>query len=327
MQLFLVLSGFCIHMRWSRCGDLAVGVDFLSFWKRRLLRLYPPYFIALLCTLFAAFVFHGVLRTPSSPGFAGYFGYSDGTTFAIDLTLLLLLMQNLNKAPWRVGNGPFWSLALEEQLYLLYFPLLTIRRKWGWGLTLAVAGGVTVVWRGLGVALFDKPPAFWFVVGPAFWLAWTLGALAVEDYHGHVQLPRWVRSPFLLAVLLVLAVLTDFPAGYGIERTWFSRFANDILFCGAFFCLVHMVATAEKNGANFSSVIGRALAATGVWSYSIYLVHLVPMVAAKQVLVALGLPPIVILVLRGLIGVTLGYVFYRVVERYFHVRSRRIAVK
>src|SRR5689334_19066540 len=48
--LFFVISGFCIHLQWAR--TTAAGsqpeIRFVSFWKRRIRRLYPPYLIALL---------------------------------------------------------------------------------------------------------------------------------------------------------------------------------------------------------------------------------------------------------------------------------------
>src|SRR5919205_681378 len=50
IYLFFVISGFCIHLYWAKAR--AAGVDkpvinFFVFWKRRVRRLYPPYFAAL----------------------------------------------------------------------------------------------------------------------------------------------------------------------------------------------------------------------------------------------------------------------------------------
>src|SRR5690242_13750888 len=45
VPLFIVLSGFCIHLgvakRMGRTG--VIKADWASFWKRRFRRLYPPY--------------------------------------------------------------------------------------------------------------------------------------------------------------------------------------------------------------------------------------------------------------------------------------------
>src|SRR5258705_12813988 len=49
VPLFFVISGFCIHLRWTQrytqTGE--TKTDFLDFWKRRMRRLYPPYVIVL----------------------------------------------------------------------------------------------------------------------------------------------------------------------------------------------------------------------------------------------------------------------------------------
>src|SRR5947209_7676075 len=50
VHLFLIISGFCIHLRVARGGGTA-GVDVVRFWRRRLTRLYPPYFVALIGSL------------------------------------------------------------------------------------------------------------------------------------------------------------------------------------------------------------------------------------------------------------------------------------
>ena len=47
--LFFVISGFCIHLQWCRSRSINEqgSVAFGKFWKRRIRRLYPPYFIVL----------------------------------------------------------------------------------------------------------------------------------------------------------------------------------------------------------------------------------------------------------------------------------------
>src|SRR2546426_1092734 len=46
--LFFVISGFCIHLQWakSKAANQEKPIQFGSFWKRRIRRLYPPYLIA-----------------------------------------------------------------------------------------------------------------------------------------------------------------------------------------------------------------------------------------------------------------------------------------
>src|SRR5678810_864001 len=51
--LFFVISGFCIHLQWARtkAAGFEPEIRFISFWKRRIRRLYPPYIITLLLFL------------------------------------------------------------------------------------------------------------------------------------------------------------------------------------------------------------------------------------------------------------------------------------
>jgi len=48
----------------------------------------------------------------------------------------------------------------------------------------------TLAWRAFGMVLFKEPPLFWLLAGPAYWLPWALGALAVEAHLGRIRLPR-----------------------------------------------------------------------------------------------------------------------------------------
>src|SRR5271155_5295865 len=47
-QLFFVISGFCIHLRWARRQDpdFLTAKNFKNFWWRRIRRLFPAYLAA-----------------------------------------------------------------------------------------------------------------------------------------------------------------------------------------------------------------------------------------------------------------------------------------
>src|SRR5215211_910502 len=121
--LFFVISGFCIHLQWARtkAAGFQPEIRFSSFWKRRIRRLYPPYMIALLLFL---------LMT------AATVGLSLTQFFFYDLGMHLLMLHNLDPKTCYTINGVFWTLAIEEQLYLAYFLLLFLRVRWGWGVTI-----------------------------------------------------------------------------------------------------------------------------------------------------------------------------------------------
>jgi peptidoglycan/LPS O-acetylase OafA/YrhL len=112
--LFFVISGFCIHLQWAkaRANRKPHQISFGSFWKRRIRRLYPPYLFAL-----ALFFLMAALST----------GIDITHFFVYDVVMHLLMLHNLDPQTCYSINGVFWTLAVEEQLYLAYFLLL---RRW-----------------------------------------------------------------------------------------------------------------------------------------------------------------------------------------------------
>lgn len=321
VHLFLVLSGFCIHLRWVRTGRDDASIDFVPFWKRRLHRLYPPYFVALIATLAALFVFHGVLHHTWRSGIAAAVGYSSLGALGLDLVLLLLLMQNINGAADRVGNAPFWSLALEEQLYMLYFPLLYLRKRFGWAVTFAVTLATSLTWR-LLLPLFPwKSTIHWTLLGPSRWFEWMLGALAVEAHFGRVQVPRWVRSPLHIVAAGALAIASDPPHHWaGVSHA--SIFA-DLAFGWFFFSLTHAVTmSARAENLVRNTALFRVLVSVGVASYSIYLTHEPVLVVAKWIGLKARLNVPLVLGLRFALAIAIGYAFHYLVERRFIDASR-----
>src|SRR3977135_1994598 len=127
--LFFVISGFCIHLQWARARTSGKPheIHFIPFWKRRIRRLYPAYLIALSLYLVMSALSTGLKLT-------GILGY--------DAVMHLLMLHNLDPKTAYSINSVFWTLAIEEQLYLAYFLLLFLRTRFGWGppLIVCIAG-------------------------------------------------------------------------------------------------------------------------------------------------------------------------------------------
>lgn len=265
--LFFVISGFCIHLQWARAraAGEAPRIKFGAFWKRRIRRLYPPYVIALALYL---------LLTAWTIGL-------DVTRFVVyDIGMHLLMLHNLD---WHTAysiNGIFWTLAIEEQLYLAYFLLLFIRARWGWTVTLAVcllarAGWMLlshVVWlkTGFGLPVPESAAAHWFT--------WALGAVAVEAMFGLVKLPNWARD-LRVATLLIIpasivsAYLPVIPKDTPLHDV--SWFLIHPLWGLGFFVVVNRIVVSEQSWIRqfrLPSLIS-IFATLGMFSYSIYLTH------------------------------------------------------
>ncbi|MEO7539940.1 MAG: acyltransferase [Pyrinomonadaceae bacterium] len=292
--LFFVISGFCIHLRWAKrkaAGDIDPAIDFIPFWKRRWVRLYPAY-IATLVLFIVWRYYTGELET------GGFFIYDVVSHFS--------MLHNLDGRTVYSFNGVLWTLAIEEQLYLLYFVLLALRKRLGWTTTLIVCFSMRFVWFGICYAIrpFHDLP---FSEGAlSNWWIWALGALAVEAYFGLIKLPRWTAAPVLGAISLTIAGVLNYGM-FAFNNNLWARAAvlTEPLFWGfGFFAFVNRVMMYEGK---FDSVVIRAAAFIGLFSYSVYLTH-------EFVLESLKVMPGVFLAAACLV---FAYLFYLLFERPF----------
>jgi peptidoglycan/LPS O-acetylase OafA/YrhL len=255
-----------------------------------------------------------------------YFGYAQTSTLILDLLLLVVLAQNLTSASSRVGNPPFWSLALEEQLYILYFPLLAIRRRLGWRWALAIVVAVTLGWRGWRL-LHPELPEQWNLLGPARWLEWTLGAVAVEAHLGRVKLPSLASSLWVAGAALGVGVAIA-PPFHAWPTIPGASLVNDVIFSFAGFVLVNACCRADREGRIAGNRIALAFARLGVMSYSLYLVHFPVMAVTKRFALMLGLRSVsALLACRFGAALLAAYAFFRLVESHFLNASRAKAVR
>lgn len=315
--LFFVISGFCIHLQWAKAK--AAGsepeIRFGSFWKRRIRRLYPPYVIALLLyLLITAWTF--------KLDFTHFFFY--------DLGMHLLMLHNLDPDTCYSINGVFWTLAIEEQLYLAYFLLLFLRVRCGWGVTIAICLFARIAWMGFSHVVWLKTgygiPVPESAAG--HWFTWALGAIGVEVMFGLVRLRGWARDLRLAMVLIVAASVLSYYLP-GISKDTFlhssSWFLIHPLWGLGFFIVVNRVVLAEQSWlrqAKLPSMVS-LFSTLGIFSYSIYLTHeLVIMQSWRWTNPAwLQLQNVVLVVVPATI--LFAWVFFWFCEKPFMVRHTR----
>lgn len=319
VDIFFVISGYLISSILMREID-AGSFSFRAFYLRRARRLAPALFVMLaLATAAAALLFppppfahHGSALIAIAAFVSNYYYYSEIDYFATAASLDPLVHT--------------WSLAVEEQFYLL-FPLLmvwcassaTARRVW------PGAARTRALWMAAGLALLSlaaaevtlawDPELAYYALHTRAWqlLLGAVAALAAERWADQLaRLPR-VAGEALAAAGLAACVWALFAF---TEETSHPGVISLIPTAGAAAALVF---------ATRGTLTGRALAlppfvAIGLISYSLYLYHQPVFafwrLATDETLGPLDMGP------PALACLALATLSWRFVERPFRDRAR-----
>ena len=327
--LFFLISGFCIHYRQARLlrdGDVdgsPTRFNLVSFWQRRLRRLYPPLLVGLAVTaacdgmgavLFPRFY---IDRVPSAV--TNWLGVVP----SLPTLLASLTFQASLVAPAFGTNVSLWSLAYEFWFYALYPVLLIVLRRRGVasmvGLALLASAAAAVVSR------LPSPlpsPALEVVMT---WGVWALGALIAEMHVGRVRLPfpRLLGPLGLVGILVCQLTL----AYYGSN----GRGAPKDLPWGISMALVLAWVVVAPPARLVGSIerLARWLTGLGRISYSLYVVHLpvLALLSAGWLASHASLPAGLELAAFGAcLAVLLGSLAWFTVERHF-VSNRRAVLR
>ena len=318
VPLFFVISGFCIHANWAKRQSESKDpkINFVDFWRRRLRRLYPPYFVCLCIGMLLMTVayLHGranIYPEPKLPWLvADFFAH-------------VFMLHGFHPVfDWGGGNPPMWTLAREEYLYLLYFPLLFWRRSRGMAFAVAV-----VLLLGLGFPTLMSPfvPTATEATGSSswgklvhtsaivLWIQWTLGMVSVEAHFGLIKLPRICKT---LWMCIIWGSLAKLSRGVG------PLYLTPVLEGLTFFTLVNYCVELEASG-NWPDAnrLTRFFTSVGLFSYSLYLIHnpvlrvfrqLVPPPVGANIWVCFAYQALLICCC-----LVIGRAFFYLVERHF----------
>ena len=321
--LFLVLSGFCIHLRAARSSDLGHSLDFIGFWKRRIVRLYPPY----LATLAITFISMTALAYFGSKPLWPPLGYST-EEFMLDLGgHLLMLHIFLPQTALGFWNSSLWSLALEEQLYLLYWFYLKLRRQYGPFKLLSFVIVLSLLYRAfiLFNPWYPAQPELATVVGSSVFLLhapshlpeWCLGALAVEAYLGRISLPEWCFKWQTIALAFSAAFLCEIYSIYLFK---------DLCYGLAFFFVLNWCCLRGKSQP-LKGLAWNLLAKVGLRSYALYLLHIPTLIVLDGFLYLTYLDFLPLRLATLIAGpFLLMHFFYEWIEKPFILRSQKITV-
>lgn len=329
--LFLLISGFCIHLSFASRMRRGEPRPFLTFWKRRFVRIHPTFLVSIVFTL----ILVGLVGALSRPGsdLLAHLAYPSWGLLLRDLGLHLAMLHTLVPTTGNLHNAPYWSLALEEHLYLLYFFFLAMRQRWGLRRSVLVVLGFSLSWH-LLTALRDLELVTWSPLMLALrlqawgrWFEWVLGVVLAEQVLGHIALPAWTRRLRGFVLLAVLATLLSlrWPASAGI------LLRSSILVWGlAFFFLFGQLVARDEAVGRGPGRLAEALRRVGLFSFSLYLVHLPVLrgVLALAQHAGLGGPGTAgyyaMMIAPVAVSLVVAWLFYLACERYFSRWSGRI---
>ena len=257
VRFFFVLSGFLItgilldaRDEGEQRGEARIGI-WWRFWLRRVLRLFPLYY----ATLAAAYALNVPFMRQSLPW---HLAYLSNVWMAL-------------KGSWVAWISPLWSLAVEEQFYIVWpFLILWVRRSWLPGV---IGAGIAAgpIWRGLFPGSMFKSPNFAkHLLLPGCIDQLSYGALLA--WLGRYR-KNWQRPVHFVALCCLAIALWDVvryvafsgkpPADYPLFHTAFAVVAGALI---------------EKMSRGFTGIPGKIaewppLVYLGKISYGIYLLH------------------------------------------------------
>ncbi len=242
---FFVIAGFII----TSALNEVYRFDGFRFWTNRALRLLPPYYLVSLITLAV------VVAVPDQAGQFLKFWRADMTLGDVLNNLAVLPLQ-LPQTPFRMVP-PFWSVALEIEMYLLLY-LLVARR-----LAYAAIAGAVGLWYHLacdysgftwGAHYFTAFSAVLpFAAGALVYFLRARGLGAVSAPAAAAAFLAWFAN--MLAGGAVLPDSYIFGAGYYLGIALFT------------------VLVAGLAGRQFAPPLRRLDATLGEWAYFVFLVQ------------------------------------------------------
>lgn len=279
VYLFFVISGFCLAYptleRLQQSGSL--NFDVARFAARRVLRIVPPYWIALALLLPAFFVFQ-------------HFGVRSGGSMPDRLTWVKIVEQTFlfNASPAWV-NGSFWTLPVEVQWYVAC-PILI----WVWVHSRrALAAIALLCWLAAETTTFHGSEISYL---PVFMLGIIAAGMRIRGQSA-VRYAALPLVPFAAALLVRPLQHQFLHIAWELAMFFLVIAAGEVAACGRVFSW-------------------RGFAPIAAASYSIYLLH-APVMGTIEQYFPKSVPLPLVMLTGASCGVAAGVLFARFAEKPF----------
>lgn len=270
---FFVLSGFLItyllEKERSRTGKISIK----DFYIRRLLRIWPLYFLALAIMIAVSSLFRG---------FTVYKTYIDWN----EIISNIFFVGNIFKAFYHTSNemiAILWSIAVEEQFYFLWPVIYSFGRR---HITYILAFGIAVSMYFRYKYANQFPIREFFTLTVMAYL--LIGALA--GIHGPKLKSKIAKRPIMITTLsligfLALLSVRGFAFTYSYPR-WFIAVDGPIF--AILFALIILSAAFGGKERRDKNIFSRVTEYLGTVSYGLYIYHLIALTTILYIFQKLG---------------------------------------
>ncbi len=263
VPLFFLISGYCIHLSNIKYLRRQLGLPLKEYYKRRLLRIYPAYFIAL---LFAIAV--------------NYFTYHTAASLT-DIAVHLFSLQGFTNQYFNSINVVLWTISVEIAFYIIYPAFYYTRLKYSLNralLLVLLVSTISIIFFSLKTNLLLNERFCVFNL----WFAWCCGAYIADK---NAFDPKGLKKP--VPIVIYLIIIAGFIAIHVIPNNLPIIYDQlDILmWIGPVLFVISKEGWLNKHYNRAT----RILAGIGLSSYSLYLLHQ-PLIILKIFIVHNYLP-------------------------------------
>jgi peptidoglycan/LPS O-acetylase OafA/YrhL len=258
VPLFFVISGFCVHgSEWRRMNDNAAAFDLRAYAERRFRRIYPVYLLALLLSCSV---------NSNWPSWS-------------DFWLHVFLLQGFSSESFNSINLVLWTISIEIFFYIIYPVWLILRLKIGLTRAFLIGTSLSII-SCILTAVYWYPygyPARWFFLNT--WGGWLAGALLAETIFRSQGIYGTWKWWAIGVVVWTIWLWAEQSLEEG--RNQILIFPMRIFICvwplSALVLSERMLAEAR----GVSQFVVRGLFLIGLFSYSLYLLH-VPAIVIRM---------------------------------------------
>jgi len=264
VSFFFVLSGFLITYLLEKEYQKTGTLSFKKFYSRRILRIWPLYFLAI-----------GIIVVMSA-SFGQHFSFYKLGINGHEIAAFLLLFGNVYRVFWNTANDVLtilWSIAVEEQFYLVWPLLFFIFRKhilWVLGILAIVSLGFSYHYGANFEAREFYTPCvmIYLMVGS---LCGIYASRFKETIKKHIGLI--ISSGIIITLLLTyirgVAFVVEYPG-------WFASLQS-IIFSACFAGIILACAYWEGESNVGTTYLGKI-------SYGLYVYHLIALTIVFEIL-------------------------------------------